>query len=163
MGDVVRGEDDGGEDGGPVESEVTVDVAGLLDEDGAGGAAPRIASPPPVEVAALDAGDGVVLLDAGAGGLGGRAEDAEARHRNGQLDGSGARAVQLDVTSEASIAAAAAWIRGELGRLDVLVNNAAISRAGKPGTPFEELLKANRPSVARVAEVRAVFETNVFG
>ncbi|WP_437528542.1 SDR family oxidoreductase [Sorangium sp. So ce726] len=77
--------------------------------------------------------------------------------------GSGARAVQLDVTSEASIAAAAAWIRSELGRLDVLVNNAAISRAGKPGTQFEELLKANRPSVAPVAEVRAVFETNVFG
>lgn len=77
--------------------------------------------------------------------------------------GSGARAVQLDVTSDASIAAAAAWIRRELGRLDVLVNNAAISHAGKPGTPFEELLKASRPSVAPVAEVRAVFETNVFG
>ncbi|WP_437796867.1 SDR family NAD(P)-dependent oxidoreductase [Sorangium sp. So ce693] len=77
--------------------------------------------------------------------------------------GAGARAVQLDVTSEASIAAAAAWIRRELGRLDVLVNNAAISHAGKPGTPFEELLKASRPSVAPVAEVRAVFETNVFG
>jgi NAD(P)-dependent dehydrogenase (short-subunit alcohol dehydrogenase family) len=77
--------------------------------------------------------------------------------------GSGARAVQLDVTNEASIAAAAAWIRSELGRLDVLVNNAAISRAGKAGAPFEELLKASRPSVAPVAEVRAVFETNVFG
>ncbi|WP_437278575.1 SDR family oxidoreductase [Sorangium sp. So ce375] len=77
--------------------------------------------------------------------------------------GSGARAVQLDVTNEASIAAAVAWIRSELGRLDVLVNNAAISRAGEAGAPFEELLKASRPSVAPVAEVRAIFETNVFG
>ena len=74
-----------------------------------------------------------------------------------------ARALQLDVTDHASIAAAAERIRSELGRLDVLVNNAAISHAGKPGTPFEELLKAARPSVASIAEVRAVFETNVFG
>ena len=74
-----------------------------------------------------------------------------------------ARALQLDVTDHASIAAAAERIRSELGRLDVLVNNAAISHAGKPGTSFEELLKAGRPSVASIAEVRAVFETNVFG
>lgn len=44
-----------------------------------------------------------------------------------------AHALQLDVTSQDSIAAAAQRIRNEFGRLDVLVNNAAISHAGKPG------------------------------
>ena len=36
-------------------------------------------------------------------------------------------AIQLDVTNQASIAAAAERIRNEVRRLDVLVNNAAIS------------------------------------
>ena len=52
--------------------------------------------------------------------------------------GADARALQLDVTNQASIAAAAERIRNELGRLDVLVNNAAVSHAGKPGMPLEE-------------------------
>jgi NAD(P)-dependent dehydrogenase (short-subunit alcohol dehydrogenase family) len=47
--------------------------------------------------------------------------------------GADARAVQLDVTDQASIAAAAERIRKELGRLDVLVNNAAISRTTAGG------------------------------
>src|SRR5580692_12521661 len=38
-----------------------------------------------------------------------------------------ARAIQLDVTDQNSIVAAAKRIRSELGRLDVLVNNAAIA------------------------------------
>jgi NAD(P)-dependent dehydrogenase (short-subunit alcohol dehydrogenase family) len=41
--------------------------------------------------------------------------------------GPGAIALQLDVTDRVSIAAAAERIRKELGRLDLLVNNAAIS------------------------------------
>jgi NAD(P)-dependent dehydrogenase (short-subunit alcohol dehydrogenase family) len=77
--------------------------------------------------------------------------------------GAPARAVQLDVTNYASVAAAAERIRNELGRLDVLVNNAAIANVGKPELSFEEILKAGRPSVASLADVRAVFETNVFG
>ena len=77
--------------------------------------------------------------------------------------GAAAHAVQLDVTDQASIAAAAAHIRNEFGRLDVLVNNAAISHAGKPGRSLEELMKSNRASVASLDEVRSVFETNVFG
>jgi NAD(P)-dependent dehydrogenase (short-subunit alcohol dehydrogenase family) len=76
--------------------------------------------------------------------------------------GGDARALQLDVTNQASIAAAAKRIRNELGRLDVLVNNAAISHAGKPGRSLEEIVKSGRPSVASIEEVRAVFETNVF-
>jgi NAD(P)-dependent dehydrogenase (short-subunit alcohol dehydrogenase family) len=74
-----------------------------------------------------------------------------------------ARAIQLDVTNQDSISAAAARIRSELGRLDVLINNAGISHAGQPGRPLEEVGKSGRPSVASLDEVRAVFETNVFG
>lgn len=77
--------------------------------------------------------------------------------------GDRARAIQLDVTSAASIAAAAARIKKEHGRLDVLVNNAAIAHAGNPDRPFEELVRSGAPSVASLDEVRAVFDTNVFG
>ena len=75
-----------------------------------------------------------------------------------------AHALQLDVTDQASIAAAAARIRSEFGRLDVLVNNAAISNTGrKPGVSVEEHSKSTRPSVVPLDDVRAIFETNVFG
>ncbi len=77
--------------------------------------------------------------------------------------GADARALQLDVTNQDSIAAAAERIRNEFGRLDVLVNNAGISSAGKPGRTLEEMAKSGRASVASLDEVRAVFETNVFG
>ena len=77
--------------------------------------------------------------------------------------GADGRALQLDVTDQASIAAAAERIRIELGRLDLLVNNAAISHAGKPGRSLAEMLQSSRASVASLDEVRAVFETNVFG
>jgi NAD(P)-dependent dehydrogenase (short-subunit alcohol dehydrogenase family) len=79
------------------------------------------------------------------------------------LDGD-ARALQLDVTDQASIVAAAARIRQELGRLDVLVNNAAISNTGKKsGQSVAEYSKSTRPSNVSLEEVRAVWETNVFG
>ena len=75
-----------------------------------------------------------------------------------------ARALQLDVTDQASIAAAAKRIRDELGRLDVLVNNAAVSNTRMPpGMSVEEYSQSTRPSVVSLDEVRAVFETNVFG
>jgi NAD(P)-dependent dehydrogenase (short-subunit alcohol dehydrogenase family) len=77
--------------------------------------------------------------------------------------GADARALQLDVTNQASIAAAAERIRKELGRLDVLLNNAGISHAGKPGRSLQAMAKSGRLSVASLDEVRAVFETNVFG
>ena len=78
--------------------------------------------------------------------------------------GADARAVQLDVTDQASIAAAAERIRKELGRLDVLVNNAAISRTRRlAGMSVAEYAKSTRPSIVSLDEVRAVWETNVFG
>jgi len=46
----------------------------------------------------------------------------------------------------------------------VLVNNAAISNTSKlPGMSVEEFAKSTRPSVVSLDELRAVFETNVFG
>jgi NAD(P)-dependent dehydrogenase (short-subunit alcohol dehydrogenase family) len=77
--------------------------------------------------------------------------------------GTDAHALQLDVTNETSIAAAAELIRKEFGRLDVLVNNAGISHTGKAGKPLEELVKSGRASVASLDDVRKVFDTNVFG
>ena len=78
--------------------------------------------------------------------------------------GPGAIALQLDVTDRASIAAAAERIRKELGRLDLLVNNAAISNTSKlPGMSIAEYATLTRPSNVSLDEVRAVWETNVFG
>ena len=74
-----------------------------------------------------------------------------------------AHAIQLDVTDPASIAAAAERVRAEFGRLDVLVNNAGISNTQPPGTPFEDVLKAGVPSTASLADIRGIYETNVFG
>ncbi|WP_176060525.1 SDR family oxidoreductase [Paraburkholderia sp. BCC1876] len=78
--------------------------------------------------------------------------------------GSDARALQLDVTDQASITAAAERIRVELGRLDVLINNAAISNTNKqPGQSVEEYARTTRPSNVSLDEMRAVWDTNVFG
>src|SRR5580693_4431626 len=78
--------------------------------------------------------------------------------------GPGAIALQLDVTDRASIAAAAERIRKEFGRLDLLVQNAAISNTNKlPGQTVADYAKTTRPSNVSLDEVRAVWETNVFG
>ena len=78
--------------------------------------------------------------------------------------GADAHALQLDVTDPASIAAAAERVRGEFGRLDVLIQNAAISNTGKqPDQSIEEYTKTTRPSVVSIEEMRAVWDTNVFG
>ena len=79
------------------------------------------------------------------------------------IDGD-ARAIQLDVTDDASVAAAAERIRTEFGRIDILVQNAAISNTGlRPGQSIEEYANSTRPSTVSLDEVRAVWETNVFG
>ena len=78
------------------------------------------------------------------------------------IEGDG-HALQLDVTDQASIDSAADRVRNEFGRLDVLVNNAGIAHAGSPQQSLAEIVKTGRASVASLDEVRAVFETNVFG
>jgi len=45
----------------------------------------------------------------------------------------------------------------------VFVNNAGISHIGKRGRPLEEMVKSARTGFASIDELRAVFETNVFG
>jgi NAD(P)-dependent dehydrogenase (short-subunit alcohol dehydrogenase family) len=78
--------------------------------------------------------------------------------------GLGAFALQLDVTDQASITSAAERVRNEFGRLDVLIQNAAISNTKKlPGQSVEEYAKTARPSNVALDEMRGVWETNVFG
>ena len=65
-------------------------------------------------------------------------------------DAIGATFVQLDVTDDASVAAAIDTI-GAAGGLDVLINNAGV--AGEPGAPAD----------VTTDDLRRVYETNVFG
>jgi NAD(P)-dependent dehydrogenase (short-subunit alcohol dehydrogenase family) len=64
-----------------------------------------------------------------------------------------ARAMKLDVTSEADRVAAAEFIRREFGRLDILINNAAVNL--DQGAGYET-------STTPVETLRETFETNVF-
>ncbi len=79
--------------------------------------------------------------------------------------GEGAIAIQIDVTDRASIADAAKRIANEFGHLDVLINNAAISNTRKTqlGMSLKEYAQISKPSVVSIDEVRAIWETNVFG
>ncbi len=63
----------------------------------------------------------------------------------------GARFVPLDVTDDASVAAAAETIRAEAGHLDILVNNAGI------------LGEVTSPEDLTPEHLRPVYETNVYG
>lgn len=76
--------------------------------------------------------------------------------------GVGAHAIQIDVTDQTSIDAAAQRIAREFGRLDILMNNAGISRA-RPDQSFAEAVRTNLLTDAHMADVRTIFETNVFG
>ncbi len=87
-------------------------------------------------------------------------EDAESAAK---MVGENGHAIQLDVTDQASIDAAAERIQKEFGRLDILMNNAGISRAPNSGGSFEKAIATNLLTVAPLSDVRAVFETNVFG
>src|SRR4051794_8008331 len=74
----------------------------------------------------------------------------EGRRRGG--GGAGGVECGLDVDSEESVAAAAAWVQAQLGRCDALVNNAAID--------YETDARATTADLARV---RRAMDTNLFG
>ena len=71
--------------------------------------------------------------------------------------------IQLDVTDQVSITNAASRVRQEFGRLDVLIQNAAIASASDHAQTSEELAQAGRPSVISPGDIRAIWDTNVFG
>ncbi|NAZ84529.1 SDR family NAD(P)-dependent oxidoreductase [Kineococcus indalonis] len=62
----------------------------------------------------------------------------------------GARSVQLDVTDDASVAAALVSIDAEQGRLDVLVHNAGVLEAGLDGPAALRSFDTNAAGVVRV-------------
>ncbi len=70
-----------------------------------------------------------------------------------RAEGIDATAIHLDVTNQATIDAAAAWIDQTYGKLDILVNNAGISTREGSTPPSELALEA----------LRETFATNVFG
>ena len=76
----------------------------------------------------------------------GEATAVELRHQ-----GVEARALQIDVTDDASVAAAADTLAKHTSRLDALVNNAGISGDWSP------------PSGQTIETVRGIYEVNVFG
>ena len=73
-------------------------------------------------------------------------------------------AIQLDVTDIASINAAATQVEQQFGRLDILINNAGISRANGPESEsMQDYIQRSRATLIPVDEVRTIWETNVFG
>jgi NAD(P)-dependent dehydrogenase (short-subunit alcohol dehydrogenase family) len=68
-----------------------------------------------------------------------------------RADGLDGRPLRLDVTDDASVAAAAAHVETSAGRLDVLVNNAGVAIDDGP------------PSRVSIEALRRTYETNVFG
>lgn len=77
--------------------------------------------------------------------------------------GGSAKAIQLDITDSGSIRSAVEIVEKEYGYLTLLVNNAAVSHAGTPGRTLEEIMNAQRASIAPISELKKVWDTNVFG
>ncbi|KAJ4394671.1 hypothetical protein N0V93_003890 [Gnomoniopsis smithogilvyi] len=91
-----------------------------------------------------------------------RKEAIEEAAQKLQSKGLSVEPLVLDVTSDASIEAAASSVSDKYGRLDVLINNAAISTAsasadGKPNTAREEMLQILNTNVAGVQGVTDAF------
>ena len=79
------------------------------------------------------------------------------------LAAAGCETLQLDVTDGDSITAAVEHIRKSYDRLDVLVNNAGISHAGPGSRTPDQMMGETYLSVVDMEELRAVYETNLFG
>lgn len=74
-----------------------------------------------------------------------------------RAEGIDAEGVELDVTSDESVAAAAADLAERFGTLDVLVNNAGVSG------PFDPVTWAQDPTTLDLDTVRSVVDVNVYG
>jgi NAD(P)-dependent dehydrogenase (short-subunit alcohol dehydrogenase family) len=70
-------------------------------------------------------------------------------------EGLDVRLLDIDVSNDDSVKAAAALVERADGKLDVLVNNAGIAGG--------EAMKPPLPSEQAIDEIRTVYETNVFG
>src|SRR6201998_4681977 len=81
----------------------------------------------------------------------------------GREIGAGPIPLQLDVMDRVSIADASKRVRKEFGRLDLLVQNAAVSNTRKGNLSLQEYARITRPSHVSLDEMRTVCETNVFG
>jgi NAD(P)-dependent dehydrogenase (short-subunit alcohol dehydrogenase family) len=83
----------------------------------------------------------------------GSRDDARGRQATETLaaEGLDVRALAIDVTSDASVQAAADQVARADGRLDILINNAGI-----PGD-------SGSPTTQSIDDIRTVYETNVFG
>ncbi|MES2170393.1 MAG: SDR family NAD(P)-dependent oxidoreductase [Actinomycetota bacterium] len=75
----------------------------------------------------------------------------------------GAIPIEIDIADAASIAAATERIRNEYGRLDLLVNNAAISKTVQRVLGSADYEAHSKASNVDLDEMRTVWETNVFG
>jgi len=99
-----------------------------------------------LEIARQLAREGITVF------IGARDEDrGRAAAEKLQAEGLDARPLQLDVTDDASVAAAASFVERTVGRLDILVNNAGIA------------IDDGRPSRVSMEALRRTYETNVFG
>ena len=101
------------------------------------------------EVARQLGATGIIVL-IGARGKG-RADAAVAALKK---EGISAHAVEIDISNEESIIAAAQKITGDHGRIDILVNNAGI---------MTEMAAGTRPKDLTLETLRQTFDTNVFG
>jgi NAD(P)-dependent dehydrogenase (short-subunit alcohol dehydrogenase family) len=105
------------------------------------------------ETSRILGGEGITVL------LGARsAERGEQAAAALRAEGSDARFVRLDVTDARTVEAAAALVDAEFGRLDILINNAAITT-----TDAADRGRSCPPSRTSPDLVRSAFETNVFG
>jgi len=80
------------------------------------------------------------------------AERGTTAARELQVEGLDIEWLAIDVTNDASVAAAVSTVRSERAHLDVLVNNAGVA-----------INYDRRPSEQSVAEIKATYEVNVFG
>lgn len=91
------------------------------------------------------------------------ARDSEKGQAAAGKIGRGAEFMPLDVTDAGSIAEAADRIRTKHGRLDLLVNNAAISRPPHAKeVALADYMKTMSATTISLDDMRAIWETNVF-